>query len=209
MVFILLLELNLLVFPVIGLSLYKPLNSNQNYQRTLIYLAILVSIILGLRFFNISLKGDISDFFVISLAYLLYVSSVPFLKRIKNKIFRIAAFFFAYIPIVLGYLLGTVGAFGIALFGIDAEADEIARVNENVAYRTYKKGFSFTSGRTDYEFYKSKEISIFEEKLVSFTLRDDSGKNEEQKVKLKESKLSYHIKIITNTETLIDTLILK
>ncbi len=206
MAYFVFIELCLLIFPISGTLVYRVFYSSKNYKWTLIVLGVILLILLSLRLLKISLKGDFSDFIILALIYLVYTSAIPFIKSISKKIIRKFLIILAYTPIVFGYLVGTIGFLGLLLIGIDNGTDEIVRVNENIEYRKYNFGYAFSTSGTDYEFYKSKKNSVFEKQIFSLRQYYLSG---ESKVKVEENELDYHIKIESNSEIVIDTLIKK
>ncbi len=166
--------------------------------------------VIGLgRIFNLSFRGDVIDMLLPVGLYLGYCILVFYLLEIDNKILKLATFIIGFIPIVLGYIMATVGVLGVMLISDELGATKSIYLQESLYYREYNYGNSTSSdGGTIIELYKSPIwFPIIEKRLLTKKVSNLQYDTDSLNMTLDLNKDSYRLKVFSKHNLQFDTLI--
>jgi len=208
MIYFFLIEIAFLASPFLGYLLYKKF-----YNDKKIILCLLGSIsILSLGwYFDITFKGDIFDFLLPISLYITYCYLVFSLFQVQNKLVRITTCFIASLPIMVGYLVATVGLLGLIMISTDFESHRTVTLSKNTYFREYVYGNVTTEdGGMKIDVYEYLTwFPIFEKKIFSKQISIMRYEINDLKIKLTPTLDKYKIQIYSKDSLQIDTTIEK
>jgi hypothetical protein len=199
-------ELGLLGLPIVAFIISK----RQILSRRQLFCFYSFLAVLGLgRIFNLSFRGDAFDMLLPVGLYLGYCILVFYLLKIDNKFFRLVTFIIGFIPIVLGYIMATVGFLGVMMISGELGATKSTDLQDSFYFREYGYGNATSSdGGTIIEFYKSpKWFPIIEKRLLTKKVSYLQYNTDSLNVKIDLIKDKYNLKIFSKDSLQFDTLI--
>ena len=199
-------ELGLLGLPIVAFTIAK---SQFLSRRQLVWFYSFLAVIGLGRIFNLSFRGDVFDMILPVGLYLGYCILVFYLLKIDNKFFRLTTFIIGFIPIVLGYIMATIGFLGIMMISGEFGATKSTDLQDSFYYREYGYGNATSSdGGTIIEFYKSpKWFPIIEKRLLTKKVSYLQYNTDSLNVTFDLNKDSYNLKIFSKDSLQFDTLI--
>ena len=199
-------ELGLLGLPIVAFTIAK---SQFLSRRQLVWFYSFLAVIGLGRIFNLSFRGDVFDMILPVGLYLGYCILVFYLLKIDNKFFRLTTFIIGFIPIVLGYIMATIGFLGIMMISGEFGATKSTDLQDSFYYREYGYGNATSSdGGTIIEFYKSpKWFPIIEKRLLTKKVSYLQYNTDSLYVTFDLNKDSYNLKIFSKDSLQFDTLI--
>jgi hypothetical protein len=114
-----------------------------------------------------------------------------------------------FLPVAAGYLISTIGFFGVMLISSDLEANNMVTIGQNAYYREYGFGNATSSdGGLKIDLYTySKWFPIIEKKIYSKQISVNEHNTENLRVALHKDSERFNIKIYSNDSLQIDTLV--
>ena len=166
--------------------------------------------ILGLgRIFNYTPRGDFLDFILPSSIYIVYCYLAYHLQGLKPKLLRVVALILAFFPVGIGYLISTIGFFGILLISSDLEPNKSVDIGQNSYYREYGYGNATSSdGGLKIDLYTYLTwFPIIEKRIYSKQISTSEYNTESLRVALHKISENFNIKIYSKDSLQIDTLV--
>ena len=201
-------EISLLGLPILGFLLFKKFKKSKNYHRLFWILITILIIYYGLRIFDISIIGDMSDIIMLSLTYFTYAALVFWTLLIPKKIIKILILIVGLFPILVGYILSTIGFLGLMMILAELETTNNKNLTDNFEYREYSFGNATSeSGGNKFEFYKTYRFLPFEKKIANIKMDYREYDLENLNINFSETDDFYRIMIKSKETTQIDTLI--
>lgn len=168
--------LTFLLFPIIPIVVYqfKQFDSIAKFIKVVIAFLLLYNVLFS---FGFSLKGDVSDYLIFSIEYLIFCFALCLKsKKIYVNVLRFAA----RSAIIIGFVVGLIGIFIFPVIEQDYKCDKTYHfVNNNKFYETrrYSDGF-VTAANTRYTFVTFRQYPFLPiEKKIGKTVTFDTETN--------------------------------
>ena len=162
------------------------------------------------KIFDISVKGDVLDTFLLCITYFVFSNIIFWILLVRSKIIKISVLIIGLFPILIGYVLSTIGLLGLMMILGDYEVKEKKILTNNIQYRKYGFGNATTSdGGYEFDFYKTYKFSPFEKRIAQIKMDFREYKMENLNVEFNEIDDFYKIQIKSKEQIQIDTLIKK
>ena len=201
-------EFGLLFIPVCAYLLWKKLKTNKNYLMTFYSFIVFLG---TLRLFNLTFYGDIFDYVLPIGVYLGYCILIFYSLLIKSRFLKLISFIIGLTPVIIGYVVATVGFVGIILISANLVPEKTVKINDKLYFREYSYGNATSSeGGKEIEIYKRvTTLPFIEKRILKQRMSDLRFNVDSLKINLDETDEQYKIRIHSNDKLQFDTLVLK